>query len=419
VAGAQASRAVLRLPEFRAFLLAAVFSTLASRFLAVVIGFQVYQLTRDPLALGWLGLVEAIPAVSLALFGGYVADRGDRRLIVLITRAVSIACAITFALISFSAAGASVLTLYAVVLVAGIARGFAEPASGAFEAQVVPRQYVLQASALLGSVWQSGSIIGPALGGVSYAAFGAGNTYLIVAVFYAFSLFCIAAIPRKAAVPFRVGESIWTSIAEGVHYVFKRQILVGSMALDLFAVLFGGAMALLPVFATDILEVGAVGFGLMNAAPAVGALFVMISATRRPPAAHAGRNLLLCVAGFGVTMIVFALSRNFLLSLVALAFSGAFDGVSMVIRRSILRLLTPDRMRGRVFAVSSIFIGSSNEIGAFESGVAAKLLGVARSVWMGGIVTLLVVAGTAVFAPKLRALDLSHPPDDAALDPAA
>jgi MFS family permease len=214
-------------------------------------------------------------------------------------------------------------------------------------------------------------------------------------------------MPKRAA-----GESVFRSIALGVRYVFGDQILVGSMALDLFAVLFGGAIALLPAFAKDILHVGAGRFGLLNAAPSVGALVVMLWSTRHPPIKHAGRNLLLSVAGFGVSMIAFALSTNFWLSLAALAASGGFDGVSMVIRKSILRIMSPDHLRGRIAAVSSIFIGSSNEIGAFESGVAAKLLGTVRSVWLGGVVTLIVVAATAAVAPRLRRIDLSGPIDE-------
>jgi MFS family permease len=196
------------------------------------------------------------------------------------------------------------------------------------------------------------------------------------------------------------------SIAIGVRFVFANQILVGSMALDLFAVLFGGAVALLPVFATEILKIGATGVGLLNAAPAAGGILIMLWSTRHPPIRHAGRNLLLCVAGFGVSIIVFALSENFYLSMFALAASGACDGVSVVIRRAILRLNSPEHMRGRVAAVNMIFISASNELGAFESGIAAAALGTVRSVWLGGVVTLLIAGGAAIFAPKLRRLNL-------------
>jgi MFS family permease len=213
--------------------------------------------------------------------------------------------------------------------------------------------------------------------------------------------------------PAKETESIFRSIAIGVRYVFGDQVLVGSMALDLFAVLFGGAIALLPVFAKDIVKVGPVGLGALNAAPSVGSLVVMIWSTRYPPVRDAGLNLLLSVTAFGVSMIVFAFSENFWLSLVALALSGAFDGISMVIRKAILRVMSPEQMRGRVSAVNSIFIGASNEVGAFESGVAAKLLGTVPSVWIGGVVTLVVVVGAAVLAPRLRTLNLmaAKPPE--------
>jgi transmembrane secretion effector len=278
---------------------------------------------------------------------------------------------------------------------------------GAFEAHVVPRELYVGAAALQSSVWQGCAIVGPALGGIAYDLVGAAATYGMIAVLFALAGFAVWTI-RSRPIPERVeGESIVRSIALGVRYVFGDQILVGSMALDLFAVLFGGAIALLPAFAKDVLHVGAAKFGLLNAAPSVGALLVMIWSTRHPPIKHAGRNLLLSVAGFGVSMIVFALSTDFWLSLCALAASGGFDGISMVIRKSILRIMSPNQLRGRIAAVSSIFIGSSNEIGAFESGVAAKLLGTVRSVWVGGVVTLAVVAVTAAIAPRLRRIDLS------------
>ena len=396
----------LRLPEFRLLLGAGALATLASRFIAVVIGYQIYEMTGDPLSLGFLGLVEAIPAVSLALFGGYVADRNDRRKIVLLTQAVSIVCALLFALCSWKAQGLGVAPLFAVVFIAGIARGFNDPAYSAFDAQVIPAQYYVNASAWGSSVWQGCAIVGPALGGFSYHFIGAVNTYLLVALLFSLSWFCILGIaPKSIPIP-EEGESIYESITLGVRYVFKNQVLVGSMALDLFAVLFGGAVALLPVFAKDILHVGPIGFGLMNAAPSIGALAVMLYSTHRPPVRNAGRNMILSVAGFGVSIILFALSTNFYLSLFALALTGMFDGISMVVRKTVMRMMSPENMRGRIAAVNWVFIGSSNEIGAFESGFAAKLLGTTRSVWIGGVVSLVVVGVTALIAPKLRNLKI-------------
>ncbi len=401
-----ASKVVLRLPEFRYLLCANGFGTLAGRALAVVIGYQVYRLTKSPLALGWLGFFEALPALSLALLGGHVADRMDRRRIVLITQSVSVLCALGFALLSTQGHAAALYGLYGIIFLAGIARGFADPASTAFEAQVIPREVYVYASSWSSSVWQGCAIVGPALGGFAYDLIGVRNTYLLIAGLYGLSLFCISRIaPKPVPVP-EAGESIWESIAVGVRFVLHNQVIVGSMALDLFAVLFGGAIAMLPIFASDILKVGAKGLGFLNAAPSVGALLIALWSTHHPPIRHAGRNMLISVAGFGVAIIVFALSRNFLLSLFALFLAGIFDGVSVVVRRSVLRLLSPENMRGRIASVSWIFIGASNEIGAFESGIAASLLGTVRSVWLGGVVTLLVVAITAVAAPKLRRLNL-------------
>lgn len=400
------SENALSYPAFRYLMAATIGSSLASRALAVVIGFQIYQITKSPLALGWLGLWEALPAVGLALFGGYFADQHDRRRILLVTRAASVVCAVLFALLSGNIETMGLTGLYALVFIAGIARGFGDPAASAFETQVVPMKAYINASSWLGSAWQACSIIGPALGGLAYDWLGAKGTYLLIAVLFMVSWVSFFLIRPTQPAAARVREPIGQSIKNGVKFVWNDRVLVGSMALDLFAVLFGGAVALLPVFANDILHVGAKGLGFLVAAPSVGALLVMLWATRRPPVENAGRTLLLCIAGFGVSIIIFALSKNFYLSLFALALSGAFDGVSMVIRRAILRLRTPDHLRGRVASVSLLFIGSSNEIGAFESGMAAHLLGTVPSVWIGGIVTLLVVAVTAATVPELRALHL-------------
>lgn len=397
----------LRLREFRFLLCSNACATLAGRALAVVIGYQIYEQTRDPMALGWLGLVEAIPAVSLALFGGHFADRHNRRRIVLTTQAIIVLCATAFAIFAFNPDHLRVPILYGIIFLAGVARGFADPALSAFEAQVVPRELTVNAGAWLSSMWQSCAIIGPALAGMMYAFAGVATTYVVIAALTALAWWFMFLIePRRMPVAHDRLEPMLTSILMGVKYVGRSQVLCGSMALDLFAVLFGGAMALLPIFASDILKVGSTGLGFLAAAPSVGSLLVTLWATHHAPARHAGRNLLLSVAGFGVCMIIFALSEDFTLSLVALAAAGAFDGVSVVIRKAILRLMSPEHMRGRVASVSWVFISSSNELGAFESGVAAKCLGTVRSVWMGGIVTLGVVAGAALLLPELRRLDL-------------
>lgn len=418
--------AALRLPEFRRLFAAVAFSTLASRAIVVVLNFQIYAITHSVLALGFVGLVEVIPSLSLALFAGHFADKHDRRRIILVTQLVSVACAIAFALVSAhvstgveSAAAsappeggcvvpwlASVWPFYLIVFVVGIARGFADPALSAFEAQVVPREIYVNASVWLSSAWQACAILGPMAGGFALKHIGPSVTYSCVASFYLLALVNVFRITSKPVPDVVEGESIWSSIAHGVRFVFRSQALVGSMALDLFAVLFGGAVALLPTFASDILHVNEIGFGFLNAATSIGSLLVMLWSTMFPPIRNAGRNLFICVAGFGVSIIIFALSTNVYLSMFMLILSGAFDGVSVVIRKAIVRVVTPENMRARVSSVSWIFIASSNELGAFESGLAAWLLGTVRSVWLGGIVTLLVVGVTAVLAPKLRRLRL-------------
>ncbi|HEV2971900.1 MAG TPA: MFS transporter [Pirellulales bacterium] len=394
-------------PDFRRLFAATACATFASRALAVVLGYRVYALTNSTLALGGLGLVEAIPSISLALYGGHIADRRDRRSILRLTLAALAVCAIGLAVLEQIDAGrVQLFFLYAVVFIAGIARGFAEPAAGALEPQLVPRDLLINSSTLMATCWLIGAIIGPLAAGVAFATLGAAWTFVGIALLYLLAWLSILRIrprPIPAAPP---GESVWESVATGVRYVFGDQVLFGSMSLDLFAVLFGGVIALLPVFAHDILFVGPIGLGVLNAAPTTGALLTMLWATRHPPVKHAGRNLFLAVAAFGVTMIVFALSKSMALSVAMLFLSGVFDGVSVIIRRSIVRLLSPEHLRGRIAAVNMIFVGSSNEFGALESGVAATLLGTVPSVWAGGVVTLLIVATAAALAPKLRRLSL-------------
>jgi MFS family permease len=392
--------------------------SLAGSALVTVVGFQTYILTRDPLALGWLGLVEAIPALSLMLFGGHVADRYDRRTIVLITSVTATLCALALAILSATTL-LSLVGILVVIFVAGVASGFERPALSAFEAQIIPREDAARGVSYVSSVSQTGAIIGPALGGIAAAALGVPSTYLLITAILAVSTASILLIARKPMPAILEGERIIESLFAGIRYVRRSPALLGSMALDLFAVFFGGAIALLPLFATDILHVGAAGLGFLRTAPSVGALLVMLVATRWPPTRHAGRTLLLCVAGFGVSMIVFGLSTSFVISLIALFFSGVTDGISVVIRNTILRVLSPERLRGRVASVNWVFIGASNELGAFESGVAARLFGAVPSVVGGGILTLAIVGLVAVTAPTLRRLDLNHaaPEDEVGTEP--
>lgn len=414
-AGPSTNLSILQTPDFWLLLTSNASATFASRALAVVVGYQVYEITNNPLSLGMLGLVEAIPALSLALFGGHVADRYERRQILRITLAVLALCAAALAgLAASSERGLALGALYSIVFVAGIARGFAEPAAIALEAQIVPLQFMVKSAAWFASTWLICAVTGPVFGGIMLTFGGAAPTYLSFAVLY--SIACVAAnrLSPRPVLPGPHGESIWQSIGAGVRYVTRNEVLLGSMALDLFAVLFGGAIAILPVVAKEILQVGPIALGVLNAAPHAGALVTMLIATRHPPVRHAGRNLLIAVAGFGVSMIVFAFSTNFFLSLAALTLSGVCDGVSVVIRRTIVRVLSPDALRGRIAAVSMVFVGSSNELGALESGVAASLFGVVPSLFGGGVLTLVVVALTTILAPKLRRLNLDEEASKAA-----
>jgi MFS family permease len=392
--------------EFRAYLGARLTNSLATSALAVVVAYQTYELSRDPLALGWLGLVEATPALSLALFGGHVADRRDRRSLVLLASFAMVACSLLLALIATDAAGYGLPAIFGVIFLTGVAGGFERPALSAFEAQIIPIEQATVGTSSASTLSQAGSIVGPALGGIAYALVGPARTYVIIAGLLVVSTACLALISRKAMPEQEPGEGTWHSVTLGLRYVFRSRILLGAMSLDLFAVLFGGAVAMLPIFASDILRVGPAGLGLLRIAPSVGALLVMVIATRHPPSAHAGSMLLACVFGFGLSIVVFALSTNLLLSLGALFVSGVTDGISMIIRSVIVRLASPEHLRGRIASVNWLFIGASNEIGAFESGVAARFLGVVPSVAIGGVVTLIVVALVALSTPELRRLDL-------------
>ena len=397
--------APLRFGPFRWFLVGLLPATLAQQIQAVVVGWQIYALTHDPLALGLIGLSEALPFISVALFAGHVADRIDRRRVALASLGVMLGCAATLFLVSFRLErGAAVWPIYLVVAVGGIARSFLTPSRNALAAELVPRVLYPRAAAWRSAAWQLALVLGPALGGLLYAfgsarlAYGVGTSLFLIGVL---SLAQVHRVVEPIAID---ATSVWESLSLGVRFVLEQPVLLGAMTLDLFSVLFGGAVALLPIFAGEILHVGPRGLGIMQAAPAAGAVMMSLVLTHRPPMRRAGRSLFIAVAGFGLTIIAFALSRSFLLSVALLAASGMLDMVSVVIRSTLLQVFTPSHLLGRVSSVNSIFIGSSNEIGAFESGVAAKLLGTIPAVVFGGTMTLLVVVATAWRNPQLRRL---------------
>jgi MFS family permease len=396
--------AALRIRSFRWFIASMLTMTMGTQVQAVAVGWQVYQITRDPFALGLIGLAEVIPYVSVALFAGYVVDRGDRRLISLGGLTVLLLAAAAF--LAFAARGlpADVWPYYTIIGVTGLARSFLQSSRSALVSEIVPRGLYANAATWRSSTWQLGTVLGPALGGLVLGTFGARWAYVVNAVLATTALACMAMIrytPQPRSV---VSASMRESLAEGVRFVRGQRVILGALTLDMFAVFFGGAVALLPVFAAEVLHVGPRGLGALQAAPGAGAVLMALYVAHRRPFRQAGRTLFTCVAIFGVCMIGFALSKVFWFSWALLFVAGAADNVSAVIRSTLIQVLTPGEMLGRVSAVNAIFVGSSNELGAFESGAAAKLLGTVPSVVFGGAMTLFVVASMMWKLPELRRL---------------
>ncbi len=382
--------------------------TIALQIQAVIVGWEIFKITKDPLSLGLIGLAEAIPAISIALYAGHIADVSSKRNIIKWSIITMLFCSFGLLIATsdemhFSFPDHIILTtMYVLIFLSGLARGFYAPTGFSFLSQLVDRSLLTKASTWNSSAWQIAAIIGPALGGLLYATIGITNTFLFVLAFTIISLIAILRIKSKPIIPQNANETIAERLMEGVKFVFKNKVILNALSLDLFSVLFGGAVALLPVFADEILNVGAEGLGLLRAAPSLGASLTMVWISMQKHPKRPGILLLYCVAGFGLSIIGFGLSTNLYLSLFMLFLSGAFDSVSVVIRGNILQLQTPDHMRGRVSAVNTIFIGSSNEIGAFESGVAAKFLNTVPSVIFGGSMTLLIVAYTSLKAKALK-----------------
>lgn len=400
----------LRFIEFRFFIAARLTLTLSILIQEIVINWTVYNFTRDPWTLGLMGLIEAIPIIGVSLFGGHVADKFNRRKIILLFVVLLMFGSVYLTWFTYNATEHltryGTLPVFCVVFLVGVARGFIGPTMSAFVTQLIPKTIFTNSAAWSSSVWQLGAVGGPALGGIFYALFGASTTSLIASVLMLLTMLFYLFIADKPVPVKTKKESLIESLTAGIKFVFKNQFILTAISLDLFAVLFGGAVAMLPVFADKVLHTGPEGLGYLRAAPALGAVIMAVFLAYYPPLKNSGKKLLMCVAAFGCCMIGFALSKNFALSFALLALSGMFDNVSVVIRSTIMQLMTPDEMRGRVSSVSSIFVSASNEIGAFESGVAAKLMGLIPSVIFGGVMTLLVVCGAYKFAPSLRKLHL-------------
>jgi MFS family permease len=397
--------ASLRIPDFRRFIVGVFVFTIAIQIQGTVVGWQVYELTHDKLALGLIGLAEALPFIGAALFAGHVADRHDRRRVALTALMLLVTCAATLFLLALLVQSKLLLPgIYAVIVASGLGRSFLMPARQALGAELVPRELYGNAIAWRSGTWQLAAVLGPAVGGLLYAVGGATLAYAADVVLMIAGLAAIALVRHRSAIRREHMEAVMPSLVTGIRFVWRQQIILGALSLDLFSVLFGGATALLPVFADDVLHVGPEGLGLLRAAPAIGAVAMSVVIAYAPPFRHSGRMLLRAVAAFGFCMIAFGLSTSFAVSVGVLALSGAADMVSVFIRSTLVQTMTPAHMLGRVSAVNAIFVGSSNEIGAFESGVTAKLLGTVPSVVLGGLATLVVVVVTAMRLPALRRL---------------
>jgi MFS family permease len=399
------SLSLLKINNYRNFLLTRMFLTLGFQMQTVIVGWELFKLTKDPFSLGLIGLAEAIPAIGVALYAGHIADIYNRKSIMRLAILVLLVSSFGLNLSLHKVLGDSVSTwVFLFIFTGGIARGFYAPASFSLISQLVPRELLARASTLNSTTWQFAAVVGPAIGGFAYAYFNLLGSFAIVSGLMFISLLCVFQIQANNPVQSVQTEPILARLKEGIAFVFNNKVILSALSLDLFSVLFGGAVALLPIFADEILKTGPQGLGFLRAAPSLGAVLTMLYLSTQKPIHRAGIVLLRAVGGFGLCMLLFGLSESFWLSLVLLFLSGVFDSFSVVIRSNILQLQTPDHMRGRVSSVNTIFIGSSNEIGAFESGLAAKLLGTANSVVFGAMMTLGIVGFTWWKAPTLKQL---------------
>ena len=403
----------VRNSNFRYFLGYRFFMTMATLMQSVIVSWHMYYLTHNVLWLGLIGLVEVIPQISISLFAGHYIDLWNRKKIVQNSTIILLIGSSILALYSVESFHSfqrlGIWPIFITIFLTGLSRGILMPAHTALIGQLVDKKDYANAATWSSANWQIGAVMGPALGGLIYGFSTITVAYSSIIFIYFISLYMISRVQIKHIInkALTADEDIFSRIREGIRFVLKSPELLGAFSLDMFAVLFGGAVALLPVFASDILHVGPEGLGFLRACPAIGAIMMSFYLMFNPPVHNSGRTLLLAVSAFGLCMIGFAFSHWFWLSALLLLLSGLFDNVSVVIRGTILQLYTPEHMRGRVASVNSIFIGSSNELGAFESGVAAKLMGLVPSVAFGGVMTLIVVGTTAKINPVLRRLSLN------------
>lgn len=392
----------LRIRDFRLFLIGNVIATVGTQMQTVAIGWELYERTSSALALGGVGLAQFLPIALLTIPAGHVADRIDRRRLLMAAELLMVACGLGLALVSFT--GASVVWVYALLLLTGTARAFLSPAKDSLGPQLVPRELFANAATWRSSGFQLASVVGPALGGLLIGWLGRATMVYVVNAATALTYFVLLLPVRPRAFVRSTRGATLHSILEGLRFVRDEKLLLATITLDLFAVLLGGAETLLPIFARDILHVGPRGLGWLLSAPPIGAFVMAFVLAHHGPLRRAGRALLLAVAGFGAATVAFGLSRSFALSLLMLALLGAFDNVSVVIRSTLVQVLTPDAMRGRIAAVNSLFVGTSNELGGFESGVVAAAIGPVGSVVLGGLGTLVVVIAIGATWPEIRRL---------------
>lgn len=403
--------AAIRIGEFRNLLMGRFLFIMGLRMMGTLVGWWIYELTNDPFAIGLIGLAEVVPAVSLSLYAGHVIDISEKRKLLLRGVALYLLCALILLALSTHYTSTQLsnhwiaFSIYLIIFFTGIFRAFTGPTFGTMVASIVPKEILQNATTWNQGTWLAASVTGHAT--VGFLIAGAGNTislgFICVLVLLGFTF--MYRLKPKPALNEPGEKKTLDSVKEGLRFVFTTKEVLGALSLDLFAVLFGGAVAMIPVFAKDILKTGPIGFGWLNAASDIGSILIIIILTFFPLRTKQGKKLLLCVAGFGLCIIIFALSKIFWISFAVLLLSGILDGISVVVRGTILQLKTPAHMRGRVMSVNSMFINSSNELGQFESGVAAKLLGVVPSVVFGGCMTILVVATTWFKAPSLRKME--------------
>ncbi len=396
-----AARVAFTYPSFGLYQLARFCIVLATEMQSVAVGWQVYEITKRPLDLGLVGLAQFSPGILLFLVSGHVADRYDRRKLVAVCFAGFGVCS---AMLFFAALRHwhSAYPIYAIVIVIGIVRAFNAPVSRALLPQLVPEEHFANAVAWASSVFQGATILGPSIGGIVYAlARGPAAVYALAALAAMLAMLCVFQIKTASKARAREPISARTVLA-GFHYIWHQKLILGSISLDLFAVLLGGAVALLPVYAREILMTGPWGLGILRSAPGVGAAAMAVFLAHHPLRRRVGAKMLWCVAAFGLFTILFGVSRSLTLSLIALVLVGAADMVSVIVRSTLIQIATPDEMRGRVNAVDMVFIGASNELGQFESGLTAHWFGTVPAVVLGGIGTLLVTAGWTWLFPALR-----------------